>query len=176
MEQILPDLPTREEMREVVAPLATREEMHEAIQAAVVPLATREEMHEAIQAAVAPLATREELLRGLADLRDELRRHMDEWAERIHDVVKVAMDGIGMVDEKHSRNIEEARQRLVELIRTEAQHHVGCTRTYDELREDRRDYVKAHAKDHAENVKALEKLRGRVEKIEAKPPRKRKAS
>src|SRR5437764_11339149 len=55
VEQILPTLATREELRVAVAPLATRGEMHAAIQAAIAPLATREELHAAIQAAVAPL-------------------------------------------------------------------------------------------------------------------------
>ena len=45
VEQILPSLTTREELQAVIAPLATREEMHAAIGAAVAPLATREEMH-----------------------------------------------------------------------------------------------------------------------------------
>lgn len=53
--------------------LATREEMHASIQAAVAPLATREEMHAAIQAAVAPLATRQELLAAIDSLRGEIR-------------------------------------------------------------------------------------------------------
>lgn len=209
MEQILPDLPTRAEVREAidtsikaaVAPLATREEMHEAIQTAVAPLATREEMHEAIQAAVAPLATKAELRQGLADLRDELRRHMDVWAEQIGGTAKLAFEGIEMVDEKHGRSYEEVRQRLLDLIRTEAQHHVGCTRSYEELRQRMldlvktesqhhahvsktleehvqywREYINTHARAHAETSKAIEKVRGRVEKIEAKQPRKRKAS
>jgi hypothetical protein len=92
MEQILPDLPTRQEMREAidssikaaVAPLATREELHDAIQAAVAPLATRDEMHEAIQAAVAPLATRQELREAVAPLatRQELREAIAPLATR----------------------------------------------------------------------------------------------
>jgi len=193
MEQILPDLPTRAEMREAidtsirtaVAPLATREEMHEAIQAAVAPLATKEELAQAIAPlatkeelaqAVAPLATRDELRQGLSDLRDELRRHMDVWAERIHDDVKMAFDGIRMVDEKHTRNYEDLRQRLVELIRTEAQHHVGTTKRLEELREYWREYVKTHAKEHAEIRKRIEAVSAaRAAKLERKP-RRRKAS
>ena len=41
VEQFLPTLATREEMRAAIAPLATRDEMHAAIGGAVAPLATR---------------------------------------------------------------------------------------------------------------------------------------
>lgn len=49
VEQILPTLATREELREAIAPLATREQMRAAIQAAIAPLATRAEMYAAIK-------------------------------------------------------------------------------------------------------------------------------
>jgi hypothetical protein len=49
VEQILPTLPTRDEMNAAIASLATHDEMHAAIAAAVAPLATREEMHREIQ-------------------------------------------------------------------------------------------------------------------------------
>jgi len=66
----LAPLATREEMHATVAaavaPLATREEMHTAIAAAVAPSATRDEMHAAIAAAVAPLATRDEMHTAIA--------------------------------------------------------------------------------------------------------------
>jgi len=72
--------------------LATREEVHAAIQAAVAPLATREELHAAIQAAIAPLATREELRVGLDELRAEIkaegersRRYTDVLIEDLRD-------------------------------------------------------------------------------------------
>lgn len=65
-----------------LAPLATRDEMHAAIAAAIAPLATREDL----RAAFAPLATRREL----RDLRSELledgertRRYFDIVAERL---------------------------------------------------------------------------------------------
>lgn len=53
VEQFLPKLATREEMHvaidKAVAPLATRAEMRAAIDEAVAPLATRDEMHVAIK-------------------------------------------------------------------------------------------------------------------------------
>jgi len=100
VEQILPDLPTRQEVRDMidasiraaVAPLPTREEMHEAIErsvrAAVAPLPTRAEMHEAIdrsvQAAVAPLATKQELSEAVGKLatRQELSQAVAKLATK----------------------------------------------------------------------------------------------
>jgi hypothetical protein len=62
MEQVIRHIDSRLSSVEQILPkLATREEMHASIAAAVAPLATREEMHAAIDAAVAPLATREEM-------------------------------------------------------------------------------------------------------------------
>ena len=77
VEQILPTLATKEDLRSGMAPLATKEELR----AAIAPLATKEELH----LAIAPLATKEELRLAIAplatkeELREEserLRRHM----------------------------------------------------------------------------------------------------
>ena len=53
LEQILPALATKEELRLVIEPLATKEELRRAIE----PLATKEELRLAIE----PLATKEDL-------------------------------------------------------------------------------------------------------------------
>src|SRR5215831_16691482 len=69
VEQILPTLARKEELRlaiaNAVAPLATKEELR----LAIAPLATKEELRLAIAEAVAPLATKAEV--------QEFRRHMD---------------------------------------------------------------------------------------------------
>ena len=77
VEQYLPALATREEMRAALAaaisPLATREEL----QAAIAPLATRDEL----RAAIAPLATRDEVrAEG-----DRARRHATMLFEDLRD-------------------------------------------------------------------------------------------
>ncbi|MDE3156300.1 MAG: hypothetical protein KGN76_14455 [Acidobacteriota bacterium] len=80
VEQILPTLATKEEMRaaiaEAIAPLATRAELREAI----APLATKAELREAI----APLATKAELREAIAPLatRAELREAIAPLATR----------------------------------------------------------------------------------------------
>ena len=111
VEQILPTLATKEDLRaaidNAVAPLATREEMHSAIAKAVAPLATREEMRSAIAEAVAPLATRgelgavhgelratrDELYRALRDEGEQTRRHFDVVAESLHDDIRLLAEG-----------------------------------------------------------------------------------
>jgi hypothetical protein len=111
VEQILPNLASRDELvaalaplanreemrtaiQEAVAPLATRDEMHAAIQAAVVTLATREEMHAAIHAAVAPLATRDEMHAALKSLADQLRVEIKEEGERSRQYTNVLFEDI----------------------------------------------------------------------------------
>ena len=98
LEQILPALATKEELRLVIEPLATKEELRRAIE----PLATKEELRLAIE----PLATKEDLkayatkedLKAFAtkedlkayatkeDLREEgerSRRHMEVLTESL---------------------------------------------------------------------------------------------
>jgi hypothetical protein len=60
-------------VEQILPTLATKEELRLAITEAVAPLATREEMRLAIADAVAPLATKAELQSAF----QELRRHMD---------------------------------------------------------------------------------------------------
>ena len=71
IEQILPTLATKDELRLAIAtavePLATKEELR----LAVAPLATREEL----RLAIAPLATKDEL--------HDLRRHMNVLFETL---------------------------------------------------------------------------------------------
>jgi serine phosphatase RsbU (regulator of sigma subunit) len=149
-----------------------QEAIDSSIHAAVVPLATKEVLREA----VARLATKEELGQGLSDLREELRRHMDVLAERLHDDVDITLEAIGMSEARLVRDHTETRERLRELIRTEAQHHVGGSKSHEELLEQMRQYIRANASEHAEILKKIEKVRtARAAKLEAKP-RKKKAS
>jgi hypothetical protein len=81
VERILPDLATRHELQEAITPLATREEMRTAIQAA-------------IQAAVAPLATREELHTGFRELIDQLRAEIKEEGQRSRGYTDVLIEDL----------------------------------------------------------------------------------
>src|SRR3954465_11076948 len=93
VEQIVPAVATREDLRGTIAPLATKEELRAAIE----PLATKEELRTAIEplatkeeprAAIEPLATKEELraAREPVATKDgvaELRRHMNVLNESL---------------------------------------------------------------------------------------------
>jgi len=76
-EQILPTLPTKDDLQRAVEPLATTEALRRAIES----LATREDLRRAIE----PLATTAELL----ELRDELRRHMDVQTEALRSDIRL---------------------------------------------------------------------------------------
>jgi len=89
-EQILPTLPTKDDLQRAVEPLATTEALRRAIESlatkeelrrAIEPLATKEELRRAIE----PLATKAELL----ELRDELRRHMDVQTEALRSDIRL---------------------------------------------------------------------------------------
>jgi hypothetical protein len=79
VEQILPSLATGEELRAAIAPLATREEMHAAIQAAVEPLATREELHIGLRAVI------DQLRAEIKEEGERSRRYTDVLIEDLHD-------------------------------------------------------------------------------------------
>jgi len=89
LEQILPTLATKAELKEAVAPLATRDEMHAAIAEAVAPLATKAELREAIAEAIAPLATKVEM----REEGERTRRHFDVVAERLEGHIKLLAEG-----------------------------------------------------------------------------------
>ena len=107
VEQILPTLPTREEMRaeiraeirEAVRPLATKEELaklvtNDKLEGIVATLATKEDL----AAAIAPLATKAELAAAIAplatkaEMREEgerTRQHFDVVAESLRDDIRL---------------------------------------------------------------------------------------
>jgi len=107
VEQILPTLPTREEMRaeiraeirEAVRPLATKEELaklvtNDKLEGIVATLATKEDL----AAAIAPLATKADLAAAIAplatkaEMREEgerTRQHFDVVAESLRDDIRL---------------------------------------------------------------------------------------
>jgi alkylhydroperoxidase/carboxymuconolactone decarboxylase family protein YurZ len=77
-------------VEQILPTLATREELHAAIQAAIAPLATREEL----RAAIAPLATKEELRAAIAPLatRDEMHAAIRSESERTRALIEDLRD------------------------------------------------------------------------------------
>ena len=118
IEQILPTLATRDDLKVAVAPLATREELRvavaplatrEELRAAVAPLATREEL----RAAVAPLATKEEMkeeikllatkeeLRvALSESEQRMRVHFDVVAESLRHQIQLLAEAVAVFSER----------------------------------------------------------------------------
>lgn len=125
MEQILPDLPSRREVREAI--------------------------DASIQAAVAKLATREELQQGLQRTAEELCRHMDVWAERIHDEVRLVAESNLALDERDARQHMDALEQLRRVSKTDASQH-------------------------AQVMKDLARVHARLLKVEGTQPRRRRTS
>jgi len=118
VEQILPTLPTREELDGRIAKLATKEEL----QAAIAPLATKEEL----RAAIAPLATKEELRAAVAPLatKEELRAAVAPLATK---------EELGAV----KRDLEALGQRLDARITEESERSRRETRVlFESLKDD----------------------------------------
>ena len=122
IEQILPTLATKDELRsaiqEAVAPLATKEELREA----VAGLATKEELREA----VAGLATKEELREAVAGLatKEEVRAegeltraHFNAVAERLEEQIRLVAEGLLALTRQFEEFKAETNARFAEMDR-----------------------------------------------------------
>lgn len=128
VEQILPTLPTKDDVKTYVVaaivPLATREYVATAIAAAVARLATKEYVTTAIETAIAPLATKAELAQTKTELRSEIReegertrRHFDFVAERLEGHIRLMAEGQMMLAERTDRRVEVVESELTRLDR-----------------------------------------------------------
>ena len=105
IEQILPTLATKDDLRVAIEPLATKAELRAAIEplatkaelrAAIEPLATKSELRAAIDAAIEPLATKvelrdlkTELLVTIAESEQRMRTHFDVVTESLRDDIRL---------------------------------------------------------------------------------------
>ena len=108
IEQILPTLATRDDLKREIEPLATKAELRAAIgplatkaelRAAIGPLATKAEL----RAAIAPLATKAELKATKAELREveqRLRTHFDVVAESLRDDIRLVAEAVASLLER----------------------------------------------------------------------------
>jgi len=121
IEQFLPTLATKDELRAQGATLATKDELRaqalaskEDLRAAVALLATKEEL----RAAVAPLATR-------AELREEserTRRHSQVLFESLRDDIRIVAEAqastlveLRSMSQQHRQTLDNHELRLVRL-------------------------------------------------------------
>ena len=127
IEQILPTLATREELRAEVARLATREELR----AEVARLATKEELRKAIE----PLATKEELRKAIEPLatREEVRAegertraHFNAVAERLEEQLRLVAEAVLALTRRFDAFKAETEARFADveqrLTRLEARY------------------------------------------------------
>jgi hypothetical protein len=135
VEQILPMLPTRDEMKDAtgraVEPLVTQAQMKAVIAEAIAPLATKEKL----VAAIAPLATKDELAAAIAPLatKDELsqegertRQHFDVVAEGLRDDIRHLAEHHVAFQAEVRRGFKDVGKRLNDhekrITRLEARH------------------------------------------------------
>jgi hypothetical protein len=111
VEQILPTLPTKEDVKNYVAE-------------AIAPLATKEYVSSSIGAAIAPLATRAELAQTKQELRFEIReegertrRHFDVVAERLEGQFRLLAEGQIMQSERLDRRVDAVETDVALLDR-----------------------------------------------------------
>jgi hypothetical protein len=109
IEQVLPTLPTRDEMQVAIS---------SAIASAIAPLATRDEMRVTVASAIAPLPTREETRHHF----EETRRHFDVVAESLRVEIRMIAEGHGnlsyrmdTLERKTTRDIAGLDLRVLRL-------------------------------------------------------------
>lgn len=102
VEQILPTLATKDELKTLATKkdleaLATKKELEAlATKKDLETLATKAEL----TAAIAPLVTREEMHAAIREEGERTRRHFDVVAERMHDEVKLSLEGHQRLSER----------------------------------------------------------------------------
>ena len=111
-------------VEQILPTLATKAELREAIAAAVAPLATKAELHTAIAEAIAPLATRAELQETRSELREEMRnegkrtrRHFDVVAERLEGHIRLIAEGQVLLQERFEDLRTDLKADIAQLDR-----------------------------------------------------------
>jgi hypothetical protein len=116
---------TRADLRDAIAPLATKAELKDAIAGAIAPLATKAELKEAIAGAIAPLATKAEL----KALEDRLDAKFDalhaEFARMAQAMDENFRKMFTVLDEKYQHMPGEVAQ-----LRREVDEHVANTNVH----------------------------------------------
>ena len=79
IEQILPTLATKDDLRVAIEPLATKSELRAAIDAAIEPLATKVELRD----------LKTELLVTIAESEQRMRTHFDVVTESLRDDIRL---------------------------------------------------------------------------------------
>ena len=113
IEQILPNLATKDDLQAAIEPLATKAEL----QAAIEPLATKAELQAAIDKAVEPLATKAGLQSAVAGAEHRMRTHFDVATESLHDDIRLIAEGLAVLSQKVDQNHSELKTDIAGLDR-----------------------------------------------------------
>ena len=90
IEQILPTLATKDDLRAAVQPLATKAELHVAIAEAVEPLATKAELQD----------TTAELRTAIDESEQRMRTHFDIVTESLRDDIQLIATGLASLTQR----------------------------------------------------------------------------
>ncbi|MCY4122760.1 MAG: hypothetical protein OXG72_17770 [Acidobacteria bacterium] len=92
IEQILPTLATKDDLRAAIEPLATKAELRAAIDAAIEPLATKVELRD----------LKTELLATIAESEQRMRTHFDVVTESLRDDIRLIATAFGSLARRDS--------------------------------------------------------------------------
>ncbi|HEX3473937.1 MAG TPA: hypothetical protein VHT91_02785 [Kofleriaceae bacterium] len=129
------------DLREAIAPLATKAEL----QAAIAPLATKAELHHEIQAAIAPLATKTEL---------------EMWGGALVARIQQGEHRLGNLERGQEQLIGLFQQTQQQIQQTELRLLTELARHTSTIHEAMRTEIKA-------SIEPLADLPGRVSRLEA---------
>jgi hypothetical protein len=164
LREAIAPLATKAELQAAIAPLATKAELQAAIaplatkaelQAAVAPLATKAELQAKLDAAVAPLATKAELQTATAQLAAEL----EMWGGAVVARFQHA--------EKRLDNLERGQEQLIGLVQqTQQQVQQSEQRLLAELARHTSAILEATRTQIKASTEPFDDLPGRVHRLE----------
>ncbi len=127
------DYVTKEDLREALAPFATRDEIRADVRTALTPYPTREEVRAEIRTALAPFPTREEM-------RHEIRAALAPYPtrEEMRDEIRAALVPYPTREEMYAALVT-TRDEMFQLIREEGDR---TRRHFDVVAESLRDDIR----------------------------------
>ena len=145
---------TRGELQEVLSQV--KQEHRRDLREAIAPLATKAELHHEIQAAIAPLATKVEL----QELRNEVKTELEMWGGALVARIQQGEQRIGNLERGQEQLIGLAQQTQQQIQQTEQRLLAELARHTSAIHEAMRAEIKAC-------FEPLADLPGRMSRVEA---------
>jgi chromosome segregation ATPase len=157
------------DLREAIAPLATKAELHQEIQAAIAPLATKAELHQEIQAAIAPLATKAELHQEIQAAIAPLatKAELEMWGGALVARIQQGEQRIGNLEHGQEQLIRITQQTQQQIQQTQQQIQQTEQRLLAELARHSSAIHEAMRTEIKASFEPLADLPGRVSRLEA---------